>query len=182
MKRCLLLLLLLPACQAPKEKPPSPAFDRYRRPDLVVAALGLRRGARVADIGAGRGYLEPRLVAAVGATGHVVATDIDGAALEALRAASPEVETRRVAADDPGLGAETYDLILLSEVDHYLPDRESYLRRLARNLAPGGRIAVCNRRPFRAPVLAAAARAGLAVVGEYDGLPAHFLIFLGDAR
>ena len=188
------LALLLCACEArPDAPPPSPspsspeAFDRYRRPDLLVAALGLRPGGRVVDVGAGRGYLTRRLAEAVGPTGRVVATDIDAEARAVLRGQEPgpglaPVETRVVPPDDPGLGDEKYDVILLSEVDQYLPDRRAYLVKLRRHLAPGGRIAVCNRRAYRAPLLAAAAAAGLAVLADDEQLPAHHLVFLGETR
>jgi len=153
--------------------------DRYRRPDLLIAALGVAPGARVADVGAGTGYLTHRLAARAGARGRVVATDVDAAALARIGAAAPgeaPIETRVVSADDPGLEAATYDLVLLSEVDHLLGDRAAFLGKLAVALAPGGRIAVANRRVHRARLLEAVARAGLSVAAEHDGLPIHFLI------
>jgi predicted methyltransferase len=160
------------------------ARDRFRQPTRVIAALGLRPGQRVADVGAGAGYLTFRLAEAVGPTGQVVATDIDEKALAALRAqapAAPNVTARKVSADDPGLEAASYDMVLLSEVDHDLADRVDYLRKLHVVLKPAGRIAVTNRRSFRAPLLQAAARAGYAAVGEVTDLPAHFLVFLRPA-
>jgi SAM-dependent methyltransferase len=183
-----------PAVRAPPTTrpvaPPTPATaptarvapldpDRYRRPDQLVAALGLAPGARVADVGAGGGYLTHRLAARAGTRGRVVATDIDPAALARIGAAAPgeaPITVRRVAPDDPGLERGGFDLILLSEVDHLLADRATYLRRLAAALAPDGRIAITNRRVYRAPLLAAARSAGLSPVVEYDGLPAHFLV------
>jgi SAM-dependent methyltransferase len=157
------------------------AFDRYRRPDLLIEALALPPGAKVADVGAGRGYLTHRLAAAVGPRGRVVSTDIDGEALSQIGAAArgeAPIETRLVRADDPGLERGAYDRVLLSEVDHLLGDRVDYLRRLARALAPGGRIAVTNRRLYRAPLVDAAARAGLRIAGERSDLPAHFVVLL----
>jgi SAM-dependent methyltransferase len=156
------------------------SFDRYRRPDLLLAALELAPGERVADVGAGRGYLTRRLAAAVGPRGRVVATDIDRAQLAALTdgaigGAAP-IETRLVGPDDPGLEPGRYDLILLSEVDHLLADRARFLGRLARALAPGGRLAVTNRRLYRAPLVEAAAQAGLRARREIETLPAHFLL------
>jgi 2-polyprenyl-3-methyl-5-hydroxy-6-metoxy-1,4-benzoquinol methylase len=151
------------------------AFDRYRRPDELVAALRLRAGDTVADVGAGDGYLTHRLAKAVGPNGRVVATDIDFAALQKIGGG---IEIRQVGPDDPSLEAGAYDLILLSEVDHLLRDRADYLGRLKASLKPGGRIAVCNRRLYRAPLVEAAGRAGLTVRDEYDRLPAHFLLFL----
>jgi SAM-dependent methyltransferase len=155
------------------------AYDRWRRPDLLVAALGLHPGARVADVGAGAGYLEPHLAGAVGPRGRLVATDIDAAALarlrERARAAGIAVDARQVAADQPGLEPGAYDLILLAEVDHLLPDPAAYLRRLIPALAPGGRIALANRVYREAGARAAAAAAGLRPVSGSRALPSQFV-------
>jgi predicted methyltransferase len=172
--------VLVSACHAAAAHE-DPTYDRYRQPERVVAALGLRRGQRVADIGAGRGYFTFRLAAAVAPEGRVVATDIDDAAIAALQAHTPRtgnVIVRKVAADDPGLEPGGYDLVLLSEVDQYLPDRAAYLTRLRAALAAGGQVVVTNRRLFRAPLLAAAERAGWVPVTETTDLPAHFLVRL----
>jgi predicted methyltransferase len=172
-------LLLLLACNA-QDKKAQEAFDRYRHPDELVAALSLEPGNAVADVGAGTGYLTHRLAKAVGERGRVVATDVDFAALQKIGAArrgEAAIEIRRVAPDDPSLEPNAYDLILLSEVDQYLPERAAYLRKLKVALKPGGRIAVCNRRHFRAPLVQAATDAGLTLRDEYDKLPAHFLLF-----
>jgi ubiquinone/menaquinone biosynthesis C-methylase UbiE len=172
------MALLMAGCKQPPD-PNQAAFDRYRQPERVIAALGLELGRRVADVGAGRGYLTFRLAAAVGPKGRVVATDIDDAALDALRAHHADnVVVRKVAPDDPGLEAGSFDLIFLSEVDQYLPERVAYLRKLRAALAPGGRLAVTNRRGFRPALLTAADEAGYAVVGEITDLPNHFLVIL----
>jgi len=175
-----------PAQAAEVRATPTPAAhvpdqDRYRRPDLLVAALPIGAGATVADVGAGAGYLTHRLAARAGARGRVVATDIDSAALSHIGAAvagEAAIETRRVTPDDPGLEPATYDVILLSEVDHLLADRAPYLAKMARALAPGGRIAISNRRVHRAAALEAAGRAGLTLDSEYTQLPTHFLVLL----
>ena len=61
----------------------NPGYDAQRAPAALIEALGLKPGQRVADVGAGRGYLTLRLAAAVGPGGHVVATDVDDDALAA---------------------------------------------------------------------------------------------------
>jgi ubiquinone/menaquinone biosynthesis C-methylase UbiE len=157
------------------------AYDRYRQPDKLIAALGLAPGQRVADVGAGGGYLTVRLAAAVGPSGRVVATDVNDEALAVLRgrtAKLPNVVVRKVEPAVPGLEPAAFDLVLLSEVDQYLPDRADYLRKLRAALAPRGRIAVTNRMRFRDPVVAAAAAAGYTVRGEMSDLPNQFLLFL----
>src|SRR5438874_170879 len=111
---------------------------------MIVAGLALASGMCVADVGAGRGFLTTRLAAAVGARGHVVATDVDAAALAAV-ARDAVIETRVVGADDPGLEVGVYDRIFVVEVDYYFVDCVVYLVCLARALKPGGFIAVTNR-------------------------------------
>jgi predicted methyltransferase len=166
------------------KREPAPAAapseqDHYRQPERVIDALELKHGQRVADVGAGRGYFTFRLADAVGSDGRVVATDIDDAALAALRAhPAKNVVVRKVAPDDPGLEAGSFDLIFLSEVDQYVPHRVAYLGKLRAALAPGGRLAVTNRRGFRPVLVAAAEQAGYGIVGEITDLPNHFLVLL----
>ncbi|WP_244224992.1 class I SAM-dependent methyltransferase [Corallococcus sicarius] len=179
--------------QAPAPEQPAPlhgvggvegvdaAYDRGRQPARVIAALGIAPGQRVADIGAGLGYFTLRLSDAVGPKGQVVSTDINDEALERLRKRVSErknVVVRKAAPDVPGLEAGTYHLILLSEVDHFLSDRATFLTRLRPALAPDGRIAVTHLRAMRPPLVAAAQAAGYAVVSEDTSLPDHYLLFL----
>jgi predicted methyltransferase len=158
------------------------AYDQYRRPDLLIKTLGLRGGERVLDVGAGDGYLTLPLARAAGPSGQVVAIDVDQRALAKLDTRLPaelwsRVETRIVPPNDPRLGDEYFDLILLAEVDHLLRDRVAYFRLLRTHVARGGKIAVSNKRGDREALLRAAAEAGLIKIGEFDGLPAHFLIW-----
>jgi predicted methyltransferase len=179
--RAIIALSMLVACKDAQLEKAQASFDRYRRPDLVMTALALKPGDAVADVGAGRGYLTHRLAAAVGARGRVVATDVDFAALQQIgptRAGEAAIELRKVPPDEPSLEPRAYDLILLSEVDHLLPDRAAWLRRAAAALKPGGRIAVVNRRPFHAALVRAAADAGMRVTAERDEIPAYFVVFL----
>jgi predicted methyltransferase len=185
-----LLTALLFACDRRVSSPPSSqAQDGYRRPERLIAALGLRPGDAVAEVGAGGGYLTGRLAAAVGASGRIVATDIDAEALSALRkrtAAAPtaagHVEVRRVAADDPGLAPDRFELIFLSQVDHLLPDRTAYLRALRPSLKPSGRIAVSNGERHAQAVRRAAAEAGFSVEEIAAELPGQFLFVLRPTR
>jgi len=175
-----LSLLALAGCSRPASAGvdrEAAQYEAYRQPAKIVAALALAPGQRVADVGAGRGFLTARLAAAVGPSGRVVATDVDAAALAAIPRAAT-IETRVVAPDDPGLEAGAYDRILVAEVDHYLGDRAAWLGRAARALKPGGFLAVSNRVTYRAALVAAAEAAGLRVSDEPVELPAHFFVRL----
>jgi ubiquinone/menaquinone biosynthesis C-methylase UbiE len=156
-------------------------FDRDRRPDKVVEALAIGPGARVADIGAGSGLLTVHLARAVGATGKVVATDINPEVFDFLKARlaasglADRVDPRVVPADTPGLEAGSYDAILLAEVDHFFTDEVAWLTTATAALKPGGRIVISNRIHHRAKSMAAAQAAGLVLKSESSPVPTQFI-------
>jgi SAM-dependent methyltransferase len=108
-------------------------FERLRR-------LGIGPGARCLEVGAGSGTVARWMHAQAGATGHVVATDIDARFLEPLRADGLEVRAHDVAADPLEEGA--FDLIHTRAVLQHVLGRDAALARLVRALAPGGRLLV----------------------------------------
>jgi SAM-dependent methyltransferase len=185
----LALALLATSCSRHAGAMSEAAYDEWRRPDALVAALAVPVGGRVADVGAGDGYLTFRLARAAGPTGRVLATDVDADALSRLAAAAPSpssgaapIRVRPVPRDDPSLEPRSYDLVLLAEVDHLLVDRVAYFRKLAAALATGGRIAVSNRAYRRPELERDAARAGLRLSTVAVELPDQFLVMLTPER
>ena len=156
-------------------------FDEERRPDLIVAALGIGPGSRVADIGAGSGLLTVHLARAVMPGGKVVATDITAAVIDLLSSRlaatglTGAVEPRLVEPEVPGLEPGAYDAILLAEVDNYLSNPTAWLVSAKEALKPGGAIAITNRVHHRARALAAAKAAGLHLVSESTPVPSTFI-------
>jgi ubiquinone/menaquinone biosynthesis C-methylase UbiE len=145
-----------------------------------MTALAIQPGQHVADLGAGRGYFVPRLAAAVGPGGRIVATDIDDVALQTLRirfADMPNVVIREAQPDDPGLEHAQYDLVLLSEVDHFFADRVDYLKRVRLALKPNGVVAVTHMLGMRDPLVHAATAAGYGIIRELQ-TPQHYLVLL----
>lgn len=133
--------------------------DEYRhRPGYPAAlldrllALGGGPGARVAELGAGTGHLALPL-AGLGA--RVTAVEPARAMLEALRAAGvPGVEPIQAAAEETGLPAGAFDLVVLADALQWVdPDRAG--REASRLLAPGGALAVVTPRLAATPFLAA---------------------------
>jgi len=186
-RSALALGLFATACSRQSGAMSEEAYDEWRRPDAVVAALSVPVGGRVADVGAGDGYLTFRLARAAGPTGRVLATDIDADALSRLAHAEPPaaaapIHVRTVPRDDPSLEPGVYDLVVLAEVDHLLPDRVAYFRKLVAALATGGRIAVSNRAYRRPELERDAARAGLRVSPVTVDLPDQFLVILTPER
>jgi ubiquinone/menaquinone biosynthesis C-methylase UbiE len=126
-----------------------PKRDEWQQPDKVVAALQLKPGMVVADIGAGTGYFEKRLANAVGDTGAVIAVDIEPDMVRYLRErahreGTPIVEARQGAPDDPKLAPRTVDRILIVDTWHHIADRVGYARKLAAALQPGGFVLVVD--------------------------------------
>jgi arsenite methyltransferase len=124
--------------------------DRKQRPDEIVAALGLRPGETVVDLGSGTGYYTFRLARAVAPEGTAYAVDTDADLLEDIARRAPSegvvnLQTRRPGPVDVDL-PEPVDLVFLSHVYHHLPDRATYFRRLAPSIRPGGRVAIIEAR------------------------------------
>ncbi|MBI3107073.1 MAG: class I SAM-dependent methyltransferase [Candidatus Rokubacteria bacterium] len=177
-----------------------PARDEWQRPDVVVAALGLRRGQTVGEIGGGPGYWSLRLARKVGPAGRVYAVDVEPRLLEVLRQRLEERKVGNVTPvlglpGDPLLPAASCDLVLLVNAYHHLPDGPAYLRRLARALRRGGRIVNVDFHKRETPVgppveervsreefLVGARRAGLVPVAEQGFLPHQYCVTLKPRR
>jgi SAM-dependent methyltransferase len=102
--------------------------------DWAAARLGLERGARVLDVGAGTGKLARGLVAA---GFDVVAVEPGGAMLDQLRINVPEAEPHEAPAEAIPLPAESVDAAFAGQAYHWF-DRERAVPELNRVLTPGG--------------------------------------------
>jgi predicted methyltransferase len=124
--------------------------DRLRDPDAVVAALGLRPGERVADLGPGYGHFTLRLARAVAPGGVCYAADADPDVLHDLdRAASERGVTNLKAAPTSPRRLELpepVDLLFVSATYHHLRDAERYFADARALLRPGGRVVILESR------------------------------------
>ncbi len=174
-----------------------PGRDAWQRPGEVVRRLGLRRGDVVGEIGSGPGYFTRRLARAVGPSGRVFAVDPEPTVLQALRDrldgvgnVTPVLGHGR----DPLLEPGRCDLALIANVYHHFEDRTTALRRIARTLAPRGRLVNIDwdaretpvgpplkRRIPREVFLREARRAGLRLVAEHRFLPHQYFLVLRRA-
>ena len=115
------------------------------RPDLVLAALDLKPGMAVADIGAGSGYYSWRMGERVGAGGTVYAVDIQAEMIKLLRQQMSQRGAANVKAmlgttTDPRLPEGTLDLVLMVDVYHEFEYPYEMLASIVRALKPGGRL------------------------------------------
>ena len=112
--------------------------------DRVVAALNLRPGEVVADLGAGSGPFVPALAKAVTPQGRAYAVEIDKAFfphIEARARAAGASNVRVVLGEftDPKLPAADVDVAFLHDVLHHIADRPAYLANLVKYLKPRAR-------------------------------------------
>jgi ubiquinone/menaquinone biosynthesis C-methylase UbiE len=120
-------------------------------PDDAIRVLQIPKGAAVADIGAGSGYMTVRLAAQVGPEGRVYANDVQPQMIELLRR---RLESGRIlnvtlvqgTIDDPRLPASSVDLELMVDVYHELSRPQQMLRHLREALKPGGRLVLLEYR------------------------------------
>ena len=131
--------------------------EREERTDLLVAALDLRPGMVVADVGAGTGYVARRLARAVGAGGSVLAVDVQPQMIRLLERSARESGLRQIrpvlaAEDDVRLASGSVDLALMVDVYHELAWPFEVLQSIVRALKPGGRVAFVEYRAEDAQV------------------------------
>lgn len=126
--------------------------DAYQKPGQIMAALALRPGERVADIGAGSGYFTIRIAKSVGEKGTVWAVDIEQEMLDYIERRLKEeklqnVKRKKVPPDDPQLPQGCVDTILLVHTYAYIQNRTEYAKKLRVALAPGGRVVIIEYMP-----------------------------------
>jgi len=125
--------------------------DEEEAPDVALNVLKIPKGASVADIGAGSGFITERLSARVGPTGRVFANDLQPQMLQILgrrlaRRNITNVTLVQGTIDDPKLDPASVDLEIMVDVYHELSQPQAMLRRLRAALKPGGRLVLLEYR------------------------------------
>lgn len=124
----------------------------FMPPEEVVAALKLRVGSMIADIGAGTGYFAIPVAKAIGPRGLVYAVDVEPSMLrmldEKLGAPDAPDNIRLVQGDaaNTTLPDGKCDLALIANVWHEVEDHVPVLREMSRILKPGGCLAILDWR------------------------------------
>jgi ubiquinone/menaquinone biosynthesis C-methylase UbiE len=134
----------------------APWLDRRERadeenPDLALRLLRIRKGATVADIGAGSGYITIRMAKIVGPMGKVYASDIQQGMLELLQQNVSKAKLDNVipvlgTIDDPKLPADSLDLAIMVDVYHEFSEPQKMLQRIREALKADGRLVLLEYR------------------------------------
>ncbi|HEX6810036.1 MAG TPA: TIM barrel protein [Planctomycetota bacterium] len=156
---------------------------------LLRRWLAVKPGQVVCDLGCGNGYHTLPLAEAVGASGRVIAVDLQPQMLELLQLRAEAKNLRNVAlveatVDDPKLARGSCDLVLLVDVYHELSHPVRVMARVRQALKPDGRVVLVEFRAedpdvpikpehkmTKAQVVREMAEHGLALVDAFDGLP-----------
>jgi len=132
--------------------------DSWQRVPDIFDALGATRGSRIADLGAGEGWLTTRLARQVGPEGRVFAVDISETALTSLAATLASDSIRNVELilgepDDTRLPYGTLDGVVIVNAYHEMPQRIALLESIKRSLRPGGVLVIVDNAPADSVVL-----------------------------
>ena len=171
-----------------------PARDAWQMPDRVIAALTLKRGQVVADIGAGTGYFTVRLAKAP-TTPKVYGVDIEPKMVSYLRDRATKeglhnVVAVQAAADTPNL-PEPVDVVLIVDTYHHIGAARGVFpeagkvaqagRQGGHHRLPAGLRSRARRAEFHFPpekIKAEMSAAGYKLAAQHDFLPQQqFLIF-----
>jgi predicted methyltransferase len=135
----------------------APDRDDWNKPEQIMDAVGIADGAVVADLGAGGGWMEIRLVRRVGPNGIVYAEDIQPQMIEAINRRMQHeglsnVRTVMGTATDPRLPTGLDAVLIVNgyrEMDDPLNPEQilTFLKNVARSLKPQGRLGVADFLP-----------------------------------
>jgi ubiquinone/menaquinone biosynthesis C-methylase UbiE len=126
-----------------------PKRDAYQKPHEVLAALNLKPGEVIADIGAGSGYFSFRLGHHVGAKGKVYAVDVSPDMIRHINRRIRELKANNIVSilaepNDPLLPEQSVNRFFICDVWHHVDGQAKYLSLMKRMLKPGGEIVMID--------------------------------------
>jgi ubiquinone/menaquinone biosynthesis C-methylase UbiE len=170
--------------------------EREEECTKLLAALDIKNGQTVCDLGCGNGFYTLKLAKLVGPQGTVWAVDIQPEMLQLLEERAeargvPNLKSALGTATSPNLPEGQLDLVLLVDVYHEFSHPEEMLAEIRKSLAPTGRVALVEYRaedrnvPIK-PLHKMSQRQvmkeykgnGFKLVGQYDELPWQHVFFL----
>jgi ubiquinone/menaquinone biosynthesis C-methylase UbiE len=135
----------------------NPQRDAEQKPDEVIAALGLKVGEAIADIGAGSGYFAFRFARRVGDSGRIYAVDINPDMILHMNRRIRDLKLGNVSTvlsvpDDPLLQDNSINRIFICNTWHHIENRAKYLVLMKRILKPGGQVIIVDYKKRELPV------------------------------
>ncbi|MDQ6861958.1 MAG: methyltransferase domain-containing protein [Verrucomicrobiota bacterium] len=170
-----------------------PARAKNLQIDRVLDLLGIRRGSRVADVGAGSGWFTVRAARRVAKDGVVYAVEINPDYVHYIEARAKKAKLANVRTvlgkpDDPLLSPASVDAVLLLKTYHEVAQPIALLRHVRAAMRPGAKLGIIDKNGKGDDhgldanlVIKEAAQAGFKLVAQYDFVKAdkldYFVIF-----
>jgi ubiquinone/menaquinone biosynthesis C-methylase UbiE len=160
-----------------------PHRDGRQKPEELIAAMNIKPGMTVADIGTGTGYMLPFLSRAVGPTGKVYGEDIQTDFLDRAKAKKDaNVELILGSETNPKLPPNSIDVALALDVYHHFDYPDKMLAAIRSSLKPGAHLVIVDFyksaspspghiRAERDDVAAEIERNGFHLISQGDHLP-----------
>jgi ubiquinone/menaquinone biosynthesis C-methylase UbiE len=128
-----------------------PERIREEDPDRMLAALDIKKGAVVADVGAGVGYHVWRLAEIVGPTGKFIGEDIQEGMIRLMKKNIEDRKLKNVeiilgTPNNPRLPANALDLVLMVDVYHEFSEPVTMMKHIKDALKPDGRVVLVEFR------------------------------------
>lgn len=123
--------------------------EKRQKPRELLAAIGLKEGQTVADIGSGPGFMEPYFMEVIGPSGKLYAEDIQQDFLDQVEEKVKEngwknVETILGGQVDPNLPKGVVDLAFILDAYHHFEYPVKTMSKVRESLAPGGRLVMVD--------------------------------------
>jgi len=170
-----------------------PARAKNLQIERVMDLLGIKRGAQVADIGAGSGWFTVRAARRVGKEGAVLAVEINPDYIRHIKKRArkenlPNIRTILGKTDDPLLPQGSIDAVLILKTYHEIEKPIPLLRHVRAAMKPGARLGIIDRNGTGTDhgldaevVIKEAKQAGFSLAEQYDFVKLdgmdYFLIF-----
>jgi ubiquinone/menaquinone biosynthesis C-methylase UbiE len=135
----------------------NPQREAEQKPEEVIAALDLKAGETLADIGAGSGYFTFRFARKVGDSGRVYAVDINSDMILHMNRYIRDKKVKNVTTvlsvpDDPLLPDVSINRFFICNTWHHVGNRPQYIALMKKMLKPGGQIVVMDYKKEQLPV------------------------------
>lgn len=163
------------------------------KPQRILDLLNVKRGSRVADIGAGSGWFTVRAAKRVGRRGVVYAVEINPRYIQhitrrAKREKLPQIRTVLGKEDNPLLPTDDVDAVLLLKTYHEIAKPVPLLRHVRAAMKRDGLLGIIDRGGIGTDhglnadvVIKEAAEAGFELVAQHDFVKSdevdYFLVF-----
>ena len=113
---------------------------------FILTDVYPQAGTTILDLGCGTGELSAFLAGLVGPEGRVIGVDPDKERIQLAQQSHSEIQNLSFvegsAANFPGMGSKSYDIIFSNHVIHWIRDKQQVFQDMYESIKVGGKIAI----------------------------------------